>query len=87
MFFDVLTATLKYTNMKNMIASGCNFLGALTSLCFGFVYLGLTTLYATLIVSINTPGNPPVYLPIAMIGLLMAGYIFNRQFLHRNNGT
>jgi hypothetical protein len=40
--------------------------------------VGLSSLYATMIVRMNTPGNPPTFLVIiCMIGLLV-GYVFNR---------
>ena len=43
-----------------------------------------STIYATLIVRMNTPGNPPISLVILGIVLLVAGYILNRKSLQRN---
>ena len=41
-----------------------------------------TTLYATLVVRLNTPGNPPVSLAILGLVLLFAGFILNQKSLH-----
>ena len=39
------------------------------------------SLYATIIVRLNSPGKPPTTLAIAGIALLVIGYIFNRKTL------
>ncbi|MEN8122228.1 MAG: hypothetical protein ABFS35_17920 [Bacteroidota bacterium] len=41
-----------------------------------------TTIYATIIVRINSPGKPPTTLAIVGIVLLVIGYIFNRRTLN-----
>ncbi len=43
--------------------------------------VSLTSIYATLIVRFNTPGEPPTALAIAGIVLLLIGYAFNRRSL------
>jgi hypothetical protein len=40
-----------------------------------------TTIYATLLVRLNTPGKPPVSLAILGLILLAAGYFFNQKSL------
>jgi len=41
-----------------------------------------TTIYATLIIRLNTPGNPPVSIAIVGLILLTAGYILNQKSLY-----
>ncbi len=41
--------------------------------------VSLASIYATLIVRFNTPGEPPTALAIAGIVLLLIGYVFNRR--------
>ncbi|MCX6270023.1 MAG: hypothetical protein NTU44_02185 [Bacteroidetes bacterium] len=45
------------------------------------VVIEATTLYATLIVRLNTPGNPPLWLAIFALILVVAGFILNRKSL------
>lgn len=42
------------------------------------------TIYATMIVRLNTPGNPPTTLAIVGFILLIIGYVFNRRSLKEN---
>jgi hypothetical protein len=46
----------------------------------GFI-VTCTTLYATILVRIYTPGKPPTILGIGVIVLLIVGYILNRKTL------
>lgn len=41
-----------------------------------------TTIYATQLVKINTPGDPPTYLAYIAIGLLVIGYIVNLKSIN-----
>lgn len=41
----------------------------------------LCSLYAILIVDVNTPGRPPIALDIIGEALLVTGFFFNRRFL------
>ena len=41
--------------------------------------IALSTLYATIIIRVNTPGNPPSALSICALILLIIGYFFNRK--------
>ena len=50
----------------------------------GGLIISLTSIYATLIVRFNSPGNPPTSLAIIGIVLLIIGYIFNRKSLSKN---
>lgn len=43
--------------------------------------VSLPTLYATLIIRFNTPGNPPISLLVAGIMFLLIGYVFNWRSL------
>lgn len=43
--------------------------------------MGLALLYATLIIRVYTPGNPPTMLNALLICLLIVGYIFNHKSL------
>ena len=43
-----------------------------------------STIYATMIVRLNTPGNPPTTLAIVGFILLIIAYIFNRMSLKEN---
>lgn len=45
------------------------------------VLITLTTIYATMIVRLNSPGNPPTVIAYVQLLLLMLGYIFNRKTL------
>ena len=47
--------------------------------------VGLTSLYATIIVRTNTPGNPPTLLVITCLVGLFIGYIFNRRYINSNS--
>ena len=49
------------------------------------VIVGLTSLYATIIVRTNTPGNPPTFLVITCLVGLFIGYIFNRRYINSNS--
>ncbi|MFU8844691.1 MAG: hypothetical protein ACNA7V_12890 [Bacteroidales bacterium] len=49
--------------------------------------VGLTTLYATIIVITNTPGNPPTVLVIACMAGLLIGWIFNRKSININSSN
>ena len=46
--------------------------------------VNLASIYAIMIVRLNTPGKPPTLLAIVGIVLLITGYIFNRKTLMRN---
>jgi len=48
---------------------------------------GLTTLYATIIVRTNTPGNPPTFLVIACMAGLLIGWIFNSKSININSSN
>jgi len=45
--------------------------------------IAISTLYATIIVRVNTPGNPPSTLIIGALILLIIGFIFNRKYANR----
>jgi hypothetical protein len=47
--------------------------------------VGLTSLYATIIVRTNTPGKPPSFLVIACLAGLVIGYIFNLKSINKNS--
>lgn len=49
----------------------------------GIIY-SLCSLYATIIVSYNTPGNPPMTLLLVVILLLVIGYLFNRSVISKS---
>ena len=46
--------------------------------------VGITSIYATLIVKFNTAGSPPTLSIIIGILLLIIGYIFNKKYLNEN---
>ena len=46
--------------------------------------VGITSIYATLIVKFNTAGSPPTLSIIIGILLLIIGYIFNKKHLNEN---
>jgi xanthosine utilization system XapX-like protein len=45
------------------------------------VMVSLTTIYATLIVRLNSPGKPPTAFALIGLVLLFLGYFFNRKSL------
>jgi hypothetical protein len=46
------------------------------------VIMVLTTLYATIPVWLNTPGNPPIAIVLASLLLMIIGYVFNRKYIN-----
>lgn len=42
--------------------------------------VALTSLYATLIVRLNSPGKPPTLMAVVLLVLIIAGYFFNRKW-------
>lgn len=44
---------------------------------------GLTSLYATLLVRLNTPGDAPYWAPFAGMLLIILGYLFNRKSMKK----
>jgi len=45
--------------------------------------IATSTLYATIIVRVNTPGNPPIALIIGALILLIIGFTFNRKYANK----
>ncbi len=43
------------------------------------IILSFIIIYAMLIIKMNTPGNPPIALPISGIAVLLMGYVINRS--------
>lgn len=48
--------------------------------------VALTSLYATLIVRLNSPGNPPTLLAVVLLILIIAGFFFNRKAIKTGLG-
>lgn len=45
--------------------------------------VALTSIYATLIVRLNSPGKPPTLMAVVLLALIIAGYFFNRRMLKK----
>jgi hypothetical protein len=50
-------------------------------LVLGTVFM-FCSLYAIILVSLNTPGRPPIFADMAGEVLIIIGFIFNRKFYH-----
>ena len=50
----------------------------------GGLIVGLTSLYATMIIKFNTAGSPPTLSIIIGVLLLIIGYIFNEKYQNEN---
>ncbi len=44
----------------------------------------VATIYATLIVRLNSPGRPPTFLAVIGIALLYLGFYFNKKMIKKN---